>query len=300
MISLVTGAAGFIGSNLVDYLLEQGHNVVCVDNESANNEKFHWNDKAWNVNADITDYRTMKNVFTNVDYVFHLAAESRLQSAIQNPIEAVNKNCVGTTVMLQCAREAGVKRFVYSSTSSGYGNNPFPNVETQPDDCLNPYSASKISGEKFCKMYTDLYGLETVVLRYFNVFGHRSPRRGQYAPVIGIFQRQKESGEPLTIVGDGSQRRDFVHVKDVARANFLAAMLPLKGHEGEVFNVGSGKAYSIQEIADAISDNQVYIDKRSGEMQTTFADITKIGEVIGWKPEIDVIDWIHGQEQISI
>ena len=149
-------------------------------------------------------------------------------------------------------------------------------------------------------MYTDLYGLETVVLRYFNVFGHRSPRRGQYAPVIGIFQRQKESGEPLTIVGDGSQRRDFVHVKDVARANFLAAMLPLKGHEGEVFNVGSGKAYSIQEIADAISDNQVYIDKRSGEMQTTFADITKIGEVIGWKPEIDVIDWIHGQEQISI
>ena len=242
----------------------------------------------------------MKNVFTNVDYVFHLAAESRLQSAIQNPIEAVQKNCVGTTVMLQCAREAGVKRFVYSSTSSGYGNNPFPNVETQPDDCLNPYSASKISGEKFCKMYTDLYGLETVVLRYFNVFGHRSPRRGQYAPVIGIFQRQKESGEPLTIVGDGSQRRDFVHVKDVARANFLAAMLPLKGHEGEVFNVGSGTAYSIQEIADAISDNQVYIDKRSGEMQTTFADITKIGEVIGWKPEIDVIDWIHGQEQISI
>ena len=145
-------------------------------------------------------------------------------------------------------------------------------------------------------MYTDLYGLETVVLRYFNVFGHRSPRRGQYAPVIGIFQRQKESGEPLTIVGDGSQRRDFIHVKDVARANLLAAMLPLKGHEGEVFNVGSGTAYSIQEIADAISDNQVYIDKRSGEMQTTFADITKIGEVIGWKPEIDVIDWIHGQK----
>ena len=303
MISLVTGAAGFIGSNLVDYLLEQGHTVISVDNESANNEKFHWtheNGMALNVKGDITDYKFMKNVFTDVDYVFHLAAESRLQPAIENPIQAVQKNCVGTTVMLQCAREAGVKRFVYSSTSSGYGNNPFPNIETQPDDCLNPYSASKISGEKFCKMYTDLYGLETVVLRYFNVFGHRSPRRGQYAPVIGIFQRQKESCEPLTIVGDGSQRRDFVHVKDVARANFLAAMLPLKGHEGEVFNVGSGKAYSIQEIADAISDNQVYIDKRSGEMQTTFADITKIGEVIGWKPEIDVIDWIHGQEQISI
>ena len=294
-VSLVTGAAGFIGSNLVEHLLDQGHSVVCVDNESANNEKFHWsheNGMVINVKVDITDYKGMKNIMSGVDYVFHLAAESRLQSAIMNPIEAVKKNCVGTTVMLQCAREAGVKRFVYSSTSSGYGNNPYPNVETQPDDCLNPYSASKIAGEKFCKMYTELYGLETVVLRYFNVFGRRSPARGQYAPVIGIFQRQRDAGEPLTIVGDGAQRRDFVHVEDVARANYLAATMPLKGHAGEVFNVGTGSAYSIQQIADSISDNQVYIDKRSGEMEATFADITKIGDVLGWKPEIDVIDWI--------
>ena len=294
-VSLVTGAAGFIGSNLVEHLLDQGHSVVCVDNESANNEKFHWsheNGMVINVKVDITDYKGMKNIMSGVDYVFHLAAESRLQSAIMNPIEAVKKNCVGTTVMLQCAREAGVKRFVYSSTSSGYGNNPYPNVETQPDDCLNPYSASKIAGEKFCKMYTELYGLETVILRYFNVFGRRSPARGQYAPVIGIFQRQRDAGEPLTIVGDGAQRRDFVHVEDVARANYLAATMPLKGHAGEVFNVGTGSAYSIQQIADSISDNQVYIDKRSGEMETTFADITKIGDVLGWKPEIDVIDWI--------
>ena len=294
-VSLVTGAAGFIGSNLVEHLLDQGHSVVCVDNESANNEKFHWsheNGMVINVKVDITDYKGMKNIMSGVDYVFHLAAESRLQSAIMNPIEAVKKNCVGTTVMLQCAREAGVKRFVYSSTSSGYGNNPYPNVETQPDDCLNPYSASKIAGEKFCKMYTELYGLETVVLRYFNVFGRRSPAKGQYAPVIGIFQRQRDAGEPLTIVGDGAQRRDFVHVEDVARANYLAATMPLKGHAGEVFNVGTGSAYSIQQIADSISDNQVYIDKRSGEMETTFADITKIGDVLGWKPEIDVIDWI--------
>jgi len=295
-LSLVTGAAGFIGSNLVDYLLKQGHSVVCLDNESANNDKFYWNDKTINVSGDITNYKFMKNVFTHVEYVFHLAAESRLQPSIENPIQAVEKNCVGTTVMLQCAREVGVKRFVYSSTSSGYGNNPYPNVETQPDDCLNPYSASKIAGEKFCKMYTDLYGLETVVLRYFNVFGNRSPQRGQYAPVIGIFQRQRDAGEPLTIVGDGSQRRDFVHVEDVARANYLASLMPLRGHEGEVFNVGTGSAYSIKEIADAISDDQVYIPKRDGEMSVTLADITKIGEVIGWKPEIDVIDWIHGQK----
>ena len=294
-VSLVTGAAGFIGSNLVDYLLERGHTVVCVDNESADNDKFHWKHESGmsiNVKGDITDYKFMKNVFAGVDYVFHLAAESRLQPAIENPIRAVTKNCVGTTVMLQCAREVGVKRFIYSSTSSGYGNNPYPNVETQPDDSLNPYSASKVAAEKFCKMYTDLYGLETVILRYFNVFGDRSPTKGQYAPVIGIFQRQRDAGEPLTIVGDGSQRRDFVHVEDVARANYLAAIMPLRGHVGEVFNVGSGTCYTIQQIADAISYNQIYIDKRSGEMDTTFADITKIGKVIGWKPEIDVLEWL--------
>mgnify|MGYP001455364741 FL=1 len=294
MKTLVTGGAGFIGSNLVDYLLDHGHSVVCVDNESAEcNDKFYWNDKAININGDVTDYKFMKNVFTGVEYVFHLAAEARLQPAIKNPIEAVYKNCVGTTTVLQCAREAGVKRVVYSSTSSGYGYNEPPNVETQPDDCLNPYSVSKIAAEKICKMYSDLYGLETVVLRYFNVFGERSPTRGQYAPVIGIFQRQRDAGEPLTIVGDGTQRRDFIYVKDVARANYLASMMPgVRDHLGEVFNVGSGVNYSVQEIADAISDNQTYIPKREGEMDTTWSNIEKINQVIGWKPEVDVLEWI--------
>ena len=294
MISLVTGGAGFIGSNLVDYLLKQGHEVICVDNESAEcNDKFYWNDKACNIIGDITDYKFMKNLFTEVDYVFHLAAESRLQPAIKNPIEAVYKNCVGTTTILQCAREAGVKRFVYSSTSSGYGFNPSPNVETQPDDCLNPYSASKVAAEKFCKMYSDLYGLETVVLSYFNVFGERSPRRGQYAPVIGIFDRQKLSGEALTIVGDGTQRRDFIYVGDVAKANLIAAEATLdKKYFGQVFNIGSGINYSVQEIADGISDNQTYIPKREGEMETTWSNIEKASEILGWKPEVDVLEWI--------
>ena len=295
MISLVTGGAGFIGSNLVDYLIEQGHEVICVDNESAEcNDKFYWNDKACNIIGDITDYDFIKNCFKDVDYVFHLAAESRLQPAIKNPIEAVYKNCVGTTTILQCARESGVKRFVYSSTSSGYGFNPSPNVETQPDDCLNPYSASKVAAEKFCKMYSDLYGLETVVLRYFNVFGERSPRRGQYAPVIGIFDRQRLSGEALTIVGDGTQRRDFIYVGDVAKANLIAAEATLdKKYFGQVFNIGSGINYSVQEIADAISDNQTYIPKREGEMETTWSNIEKASEVLGWKPEVDLLEWIN-------
>jgi len=295
MISLVTGGAGFIGSNLVDYLIQQGHEVICVDNESAEcNDKFYWNDKACNIIGDITDYDFVKNCFKDVDYVFHLAAESRLQPAIKNPIEAVYKNCVGTTTILQCAREAGVKRFVYSSTSSGYGFNPSPNVETQPDDCLNPYSASKVAAEKFCKMYSDLYGLETVVLRYFNVFGERSPRRGQYAPVIGIFDRQRLSGEALTIVGDGTQRRDFIYVGDVVKANLIAAEANLdKKYFGQVFNIGSGVNYSVQEIADAISDNQTYIPKREGEMETTWSNIEKASEILGWKPEVDVLEWIN-------
>ena len=290
--SLVTGGCGFIGSHIVDYLAKLGQEVVVVDNRSANNDRFYENDQVKYLNVDITDYSAMSAAMEGVDYVFHLAAESRLQPAIKNPIDAVTRNCVGTTVMLQAARNACVRRFVYSSTSSGYGNNPAPSVETQPDDCLNPYSASKVAAEKFCKMYTDLYGLDTVCLRYFNVFGERSPTRGQYAPVIGIFERQKEAGEPLTIVGDGSQKRDFVYVGDVARANYLASIMPLKGHNGEVFNVGSGKNYSIQEIADLISDNQQYLPKREGEMETTLANIDKIKSVIGWVPEVDVLEWI--------
>ena len=290
--SIVTGGAGFIGSHLVEELLKIGHTVTAVDNEYADNDKFHWNDKAYNVKADITDYKSMKNVFTHVDYVFHCAAESRIGTAIENPVNAVDINVRGTCTVLQCAREAGAKKVMYSSTSSGYGMNPSPNVETQPDDCLNPYSASKAAGEKFCKMYYNLYGLETVVLRYFNVFGDRSPARGQYAPVIGIFQRQKEAGQALTIVGDGSQRRDFVHVKDVARANYMAATSPVDNHLGEVFNVGSGTCYSVQDIANAISLNQTYIPERKGEMDTTFADISKIKNIIGWEPEIDVLEWL--------
>ena len=154
--SIVTGGAGFIGSHLVEELLKIGHTVTAVDNEYADNDKFHWNDKAYNVRGDITDYKFMKNVFTHVDYVFHCAAESRIGPAIENPVNAVDINVRGTCTVLQCAREAGAKIVMYSSTSSGYGMNPSPNVETQPDDCLNPYSVSKIAGEKLCNclLYT--------------------------------------------------------------------------------------------------------------------------------------------------
>jgi UDP-glucose 4-epimerase len=239
MKSLVTGGAGFIGSNLVDRLLEIGHEVVVIDNEYSDvHEQFYWNDKAQNYKYDIRDYEKTRPLYEDIDYVFHIAAEARIQPAILNPIDAVSINSVGTVTVLQCAREAGVKRVMYSSTSSGYGMNESPNVETQPDDCLNPYSVSKVNGEKLCKMYTSLYGLQTICFRYFNVYGERQPLRGQYAPVIGIFLRQRAAGEPLTIVGDGEQRRDFTHVSDVVNANILAAITEVDSCMfGQVFNV---------------------------------------------------------------
>ena len=294
MKSLVTGGAGFIGSNLVDRLIEIGHEVIVIDNEYSDvHDQFYWNDKAQNYKYDIRDYEKTRPLYDGVDYVFHIAAEARIQPAIQNPIEAVSINSVGTCTVLQCAREAGVKRVMYSSTSSGYGMNDSPNVETQPDDCLNPYSVSKVNGEKLCKMYTSLYGLPTICFRYFNVYGERQPLRGQYAPVIGIFLRQRASGEPLTIVGDGNQRRDFTHVSDVVKANVMAAISnPNSEAFGQVYNVGTGTNHSINQIARMISDNVINLPPRSGESRITLANNKKINKTFGWNPSVKLEEWI--------
>ena len=295
-ISIVTGGAGFIGSHIVEELKRLDHMVVVIDNEYSDNDNFHWRKDTLNVNIDITDYKGLKNAFTGADYVFHLAAEARIGPAIENPVNALNINTIGTCNVLQCAREVGAKKVLYSSTSSGYGLNEAPNVETQPDDCLNPYSVSKIAGEKLCKMYTDLYGLKTIVFRYFNVFGERAPRKGQYAPVTGIFLRQKAAGEPLTIVGDGEQRRDYIYVKDVANANVMAAISnPDDDAYGEVYNVGSGKNYSVNEIASFISDDTINIPPRIGEARNSLANIDKIQKTFAWKPEMDIEKWIKTQ-----
>ena len=291
--SLVTGGAGFIGSNLVDQLIEIGHKVIVIDNEYSDaHEQFYYNDKAEYHNFDIRDAAT-RSLYDDVDYVFHIAAEARIGPSIENPIEAVSINSVGTCTVLQYAREAGVKRVVYSSTSSAYGLQEPPHVEALPDDCLNPYSVSKVNGEKLCTMYTNLFGLETIIFRYFNVYGNRQPLKGQYAPVIGIFLRQLDREEQLTIVGDGEQRRDFVNVLDVVNANILAATKKLdKDAFGQVYNVGTGKNYSVNEIASFISDNTINIDARPGEANITLAHISRIQGTLGWEPTIKVEDWI--------
>ena len=295
-ISIVTGGAGFIGSHIVEKLKKLDHMVVVIDNEYSDNDNFHWRKDTLNVNIDITDYKGLKKAFTGADYIFHCAAEARIGPAIENPVNALNINTIGTCNVLQCAREVGAKKVLYSSTSSGYGLNEAPNIETQPDDCLNPYSVSKIAGEKLCKMYTDLYGLNTIIFRYFNVFGERAPRKGQYAPVTGIFLRQKAAGEPLTIVGDGEQRRDYIYVKDVANANVMAAISnPDDDAYGQVYNVGSGKNYSVNEIASFISDDTINIPPRIGEARNSLANIDKIQKTFAWKPEVDVEQWIKTQ-----
>ena len=292
--SLVTGGAGFIGSNLVDRLLELGHEVVVIDNEYSDaHDHFYWNDKAQNYKYDIRDYQNTRPLYDGVDYVFHIAAEARIQPAIENPIEAVSINSVGTVTVLQCAREAGVKRVMYSSTSSGYGTNQTPNIETQLDDCLNPYSVSKVNGEKLCKMYTELFGLQTVCFRYFNVYGERQPLRGQYAPVIGIFLRQKAAGEPLTIVGDGNQRRDFTYVGDVVNANILAATKDVDSDSfGQVYNVGTGSNYSVNQIARMFDHETVNIAPRPGEARVSLANNQKLRKTFGWQPSMKLEDWL--------
>ena len=297
MKALVTGGSGFIGSHLVDKLIDQGYEVLVIDNESADSERFYRNEKAQYAKQDISNYQLTNTFYAGVDYVSHLAAEAKIGPAIENPIAAAQKNVVGTCTVLQCAREWGVKKVIYSSTSSGYGNNPHPNVESQPDDCLNPYSVTKVAGEKLCKMYTDLYDLKTITFRYFNVYGDRAPQRGQYAPVIGIFNRQRTAGEPLTIVGDGEQRRDFIHVSDVVRANILAATMDVDDKSyGKVYNVGTGKNYSVNQIADWISDNQTNIPPRKGEVRESLAYIQRIKNTFGWKPRVDLEQWVKAHD----
>ena len=228
-------------------------------------------------------------LFEGVEYVFHLAARSRIQLAMKNPMECLETNYIGTYNMLECARQVGARRFINSSTSSSYGlvNHP-PLEETMQTDCLNHYSASKVGAESLCQMYNNLYGLRTITLRYFNVYGPRQPLKGQYAPVIGLFEEQAKRGEPLTIVGDGEQRRDYTHVYDVADANIHAMMT---NYSGIVVNIGTGTNYSVNEVASFISEDTVTIPERPGEARETLANIERARTLLDWEPKITLEDY---------
>lgn len=289
--ALVTGGAGFIGSHIVDALVHRGYEVVVIDDESSTaNAQFYYNEKATYVKQSICNPHT-KTLYHEVDYVFHLAAHSRIQPALENPIECVKTNVLGTATVLQYAREAGVKKVINSSTSSSYGlKNKPPLQEDMIPDPLNPYSVAKMGAEGLCKMYTDLFGLQCISLRYFNVYGDRQPLAGTYAPVVGLFLRQWENDEALTIVGDGEQRRDFTHVDDVVKANISCIDSTIPGYQ--LINVGTGKNYSVNEIAAMISDKTVTLPERPGECRETLAVNTKAKYYLDWEPTIDIKDWI--------
>ena len=287
MKALVTGGAGFIGSNLVDRLLNRGDTVVVVDNETANtHEETYWNDNTINVKADVND-KGFDNIATYIDCIFHLAADISIPYSIENPAATYKNNVHGLLNVLETARKNDIKKVIFSSTAAIYGLTDKVCVETDTPDPLNPYSVSKLAGEHLMKMYNDLYGIQTASLRYFNVYGPRQSNTGQYAPVVGIFQKQKENNSALTIVGDGEQTRDFVHVYDVADANILLAESDATG----VYNVGTGVEYSVNQIANMISDVQRNVPARVGEARRSLADISKI-KSIGWRPNVKLEEWI--------
>lgn len=292
----VFGGAGFIGSNLVDELMTQGFEVTVVDNLSEgkldNLARWKNHPKLEFIRGDIRDRNLVNRVCDHKSWVFHLAAMSRIQPSITDPYLAFDENVMGTLNVLEACRAGGVRRVVYSASSSCFGNANEEKlaqggalVENDPKEFGSPYSLTKYAGEEMMDLWKKLYGLSTVSLRYFNVYGPRHQETGSYATVIAIFRKQLREGQPLTVVGDGEQRRDFTFVGDVVRANMLAAM---NQDASGVFNIGTGMNYSINEVAKLVGGNTTFIPKRLGEYRITRADNSRAQDVLGWKPMISL------------
>ncbi len=295
--AIVTGGAGFIGSNLVDKLIDMGVEVHIIDDLSTGFEKninpkatFHKIDIS-TLNPDLAWYE-----FKDTDVVFHLAALARVQPSIENPIPFDSVNIGGTLRMLKLAHNLGVKRFVYSASSSCYGDaTKFPTPEEHSTNPLSPYGLQKYVGEQYCKMFSEVYGLDTVSLRYFNVYGERMSLEGAYKLAIPIFANQILNGKPLTINNDGEQRRDFTYVGDVVNANILAATNP-EDLKGEAFNIGNGDNYSVNELADMLGGKKSYGNKVIEPFQT-LADNSKALLILDWDPKGDLPTWIKKYKQ---
>ena len=280
---IVTGGAGFIGSHIVEALVASGHEVHVVDDLSAGQKDRVPASAILHV-ADIRDRAAIEPLFSGVDYVFHLAAIPQVQYSIEHPEETEKVNVDGTLNVLEASRKAGVKRVIYSASSAAYGDQTvMPLVETMPAKPKSPYGAQKYIGEVLCQAWTATYGLPTVSLRYFNVFGPRQSDKGAYASVIAHFLKQKREGKPLLVIGDGEQTRDFVNVRDVAQANLLAMTSGTVGR-GEVINIGTGKKYSVNYIASLFGGPVEHAPPRI-EPRDSLADISKAKELLGWEPK---------------
>ena len=299
---LVTGGAGFIGSNLVDELVNRCEKVVVIDNQSSKSrDDYYFNDKAINFDFDLSDSANIESIKdilieNKIRYVFHMAADVSVQFCVENPQQSYSNNILSTLNMLEASRlSQRIDKFVFSSTSAIYGLTDKTSSESDPINCLNAYSYSKYAGEQLMKMYYDLYGMHTISFRYFNVYGNRQATTGQYAPVIGIFSKQKEETGVLTITGDGLQTRDFVHVSDVVNANILVAEKNINGHGGEVFNVGTGRPYTIRKLANMIHNKCEHIAPRFGEARFSSANINKIKSTFDWEPKVNLEEWLKPQ-----
>ena len=285
---VVTGGAGFIGSNMVDRLIAEGKEVTILDNFSTGKRE-NCNPKATTYEVDLsTDY--LEPFLEGVDVVFHFAALARVQPSIEDPMTFNKHNVDSTLRLLMACHKKGVKRVVYSASSSAYGNTDIlPTPETTTTNPLSPYGLQKLVGEQYCKMFSEVYGLDTVSLRYFNVYGERMLLEGAYCLVMGIFAKQMLDGKPLTITNDGNQRRDFTYVGDVVEANWLAATHSEKLN-GEVFNIGNGANYSVNEVADMMGGEKTYGEKRIEPFET-LADNSKARTMLGWNPKGDLPTW---------
>lgn len=281
---VVTGGAGFIGSNLVDALVEKDFDVHIIDNLSAG-KKENINEKATLHIVDIRNLNEISLIIKDAKYVFHLAALPRVQYSIEYPIETNDVNVNGTLNVLIASQKAGVKRVIYSASSSAYGDQKeMPLREDMIASPKSPYGLQKYIGELYCKVWSTVHNLETVSLRYFNVYGKRQNPDGAYALVIGKFLKQKVEGKPMTICGDGENTRDFTNVKDVVHANILAAQSGNVGH-GEVMNIGAGNNHSINNVAKLIGGKVKYVEARL-EPKDTLADSSLAKKLIGWEPTI--------------
>ena len=291
LISLVTGGAGFIGSHLVDALIEKGDDVLVIDN-LATGIKENVNPEAKFFEVDIRNLEKIEPIFKNVDFVFHLAALPKIPLSVEKPIETNDVNVNGALNVLVAARNSGVKKLIFSSSSSVYGEQEqLPLKENMVCHPLSPYALQKYAAEFYCKIFSEIYGLATISLRYSSVYGPRQPKEGTYAPVMSVFLEQRKEGKSLTVVGDGKQTRDFTHVFDVVRANLMVAESEKTGR-GEIINIAGGKEYTIKEIAEMIGDEIEYIDKRKGEVFRNFVDITKAKEWLDWEPKIKLEEGI--------
>tara|TARA_R110000796_G_scaffold76251_9_gene170719 strand:+ start:9 stop:911 length:903 start_codon:yes stop_codon:yes gene_type:complete len=287
---LVTGGAGFIGSNLVNRLIDDGIEVIVIDDLSTGDKNnINPNSTFYEISLLNLDEDSFKN--QNIDVVFHLASLARVQPSIEDPITFNKVNVEGTLKLLFACHKAGVKRVIYSASSSCYGNaTTFPTPETHSTNPLSPYGLQKYIGEQYCKMFSEVYGLDTASLRYFNVYGEGMNLHGAYKLVIPIFADQMLRGKSLTITNDGNQRRDFTYVQDVIDANLLAAT-HTKNLNGESFNIGNGNNYSINEVADMLGGVKVYGEKRLEPFET-LSDSSKAKSILKWNPKGDLPTWI--------